>query len=222
MVGRRVGRVVLLQFLCERPLRRVGVPGGHPPHLSVLVLDVDEAQVGENRHGHLRQSLDHVAIVGHLGKHLGRQEQEFVAPASLEQFFDQVLALVRLGRGMQQFAKMVADRVHHLDNGGVGLARAAAEHLHDTHAGAPVADGKGVCALQPVVHERLGPEARVVLRDRRPTSVAVFDHQPGQPFAPAGRIRLLLLRERRARSWVCVSTRAGTPALASGRGPRGS
>ena len=119
-----LGGVGLLQFLGERPLRRVGVPGGHAPHLAVLVLDVDEAQVGENRHGHLRQSLDHVAVVGHLGKHLGRQEQELVAPAGLEQLFHQLLALVRLGRGVQQFAEVVADRVHELDDGGVAaLAR---------------------------------------------------------------------------------------------------
>ena len=114
-----LGRVRGAQLLGERPLVRVGVPGRHPPHLPVLVLDVDEAQVGHDRDRDLGQALHHIAVVDDLGEHLGRQQQELVAPPRLEELVDQLLALGRLGRGVQQLAQVLADRIHELDDRGV-------------------------------------------------------------------------------------------------------
>ena len=149
------------QLLGERPLGRVRVPGRHPAHLAVLVLDVDEAEVGQHGDGDLGEALDHLAVVDDLGEHLGRQQQELVAAPGLEQLVDQLLALGRLGRRMQQLAEVATDGVHELDHRRVALALVPAQHLDDPDARAAVADRERVGALQPVLHQRVGHEAPV-------------------------------------------------------------
>ena len=114
-------RVRGAELLGERPLVRVGVPGRHPPHLAVLVHNVDEAEISHDRHRDLGQTLHHFAVVDDLGEHLGGQQQKLVAPPRLEELLDQVLAFGGLGRRVQQFAEVVADRIHELDDGRVAL-----------------------------------------------------------------------------------------------------
>ena len=151
-----VGRVLVAQLLGQRPLAGVGVPGGHPLHLPVLVLDVDQAQVRHHRDRDLGQALHHLAVVDDLGEHLRRQEQELVAPPGLEELVDQLLALGGLGRGVQQLAQVTADRIHELDDRGVALALLAAQHLDHPDARPPVADREGVGAAG----ARRGPARR--------------------------------------------------------------
>ncbi len=109
------------QLLGERPLVRVGVPGRHPPHLAVLVRDVDEAEISHDRHRDLSQTLHHVAVVDDLGEDLGGQQQKLVAAPCLEELLDQVLAFGGLGRRVQQLAEVLAHRIHELNDGGVAL-----------------------------------------------------------------------------------------------------
>ncbi len=186
------GRVRGAQLLGERPLVRVGVPGRHPPHLSVLVRDVDEAQVGHDRHRDLGQTLHHFAVVDDLREHLGGEEEELVAPPRLEELFDQMLTFGGLGRRVQQLAEIVAHGVHELHDGRVALTLVAAEHLHDPHRGAVVADREGVGTLQPVLHERVRDEALILDEVRHPQRLAVFEDPAREAVAAAGRIGRLL------------------------------
>ena len=102
-----VGRVRGAQLLGERALVRIRVPRRHPSHLAVLVLDVDEAEVRHHGDRDLGQPLDHFAVVDDLGEHLGGQEQELVVAPGLEELLDQLLALGRLRRRVQQLPQVV-------------------------------------------------------------------------------------------------------------------
>ena len=168
------------------------MPGRHAPHLAVLVLDVDEAQVGHDGHRDLGQALDHLAVVDDLGEDLGRQEQELVAAPRLEELLHQLLALGRLGGRMQQLAEVAADGVHQLHHRGVAFARLAAQHLDDPDARAAVADREGVGALEAVLPQRVGHEAAVAHQVGYPDRLAVLHDPAGEALAPAGRVRRLL------------------------------
>ena len=90
---------------------------------------------------------------------------------------------------------MVTHRVHQLDHRRVALARMSAQHLHDSHAGAVVADREGERALQSVPHERIRREAPVGHEIGNPQRLAVLDDPRRETLAPTGRIGRLLLCE---------------------------
>ncbi len=77
------------------------MPGRHAAQLTVLVGNVDEAQVGKDWHGDLGEPYDHLVVLGNLGQHLGGQQEELVAAPGLEQFVDQMFALGGQGRRVQ-------------------------------------------------------------------------------------------------------------------------
>ena len=190
-----IGWVRAAQLLGECPLVRVGVPGSHPPHLAVLVHDVDEADVGHDRDRDLGQTLHHLSVVDDLGQDLGRQKEELVAAPDLEELLDQLLPFGRLGGCVEELAELIADHVHQLDDRGVALALVTAQHLDDPDAGAVVADREGVRALQTVLPERVGHEALVADEVGYPQWFAMIDDPSGETFAPTGGIGRLLLRE---------------------------
>ena len=188
----RVGRIRVAELLGERSLRRVRVPGRHAAHPSVLVLDVDETEVGQDGDGDLGEAFDHLAVVGHLREHLRGEQQELVSLPGLEELVDELLALGRLGRGMQQLAEVATDGVHQLHHRGIALALVPAQHLDDPDARPPVADREGVRALQPVLHQGIGHEATVAHEVGDPQGLAVLDDPARQALASARRIRRLL------------------------------
>ncbi len=181
--------------LGQGALLGVGVPGRHAPHLAVLVLDVDDAEVGHDRDRHLGQAFDHLSEVDDLGEDLRRQQQELVAAPALEELLDEMLALGRQGGGMEELAQVPADRVHELDDRGVAVARVATEHLDDADACAAVADGKGVGTAQPVPPQCISDEAAIDCEVGHPQPVAVLHDPLRQALAPAGGIDVLLAGE---------------------------
>jgi len=159
--SRRRGRVRGTHLLGERTLVGVGVPGRHPPHVAVLVLNVDEAEVSHHRHRDLGEPFDHLAVVDDLRQHLGGQEQELVVAPGFEELLDEMLTFRRLGRRVQELPQVVADRIHELHNGGFALALVAAQHFDDSDTGTVVTDREGEGALQPVLLEGVRRKAQI-------------------------------------------------------------
>ena len=190
-----VRRIRRTQLLGERPLVRVGVPGGHPPHAAVLVRNVDEAEVRHHRHRDLGEPFHHFAVVEDLRQHLGGQEEELVVAPGVEELLDEMLTFHRLGRRVQQLAEMVADRVHELDDGRIALALVPAQHFDDPDTDAVVADGEGERALQPVAPECVRGEAPIGTEVGDPQGLVVFEDPLRETRTAAGRITRFLLYE---------------------------